>query len=108
MPECTEAERAYLEACLQAGANPGRGLLDAIAAERLTPELRETVIRTEMARIVAYRANEEAWVRIDAAGAHDSTRRRLETDIRNEAERRLDAPTDPEPIEPASTGRLRQ
>jgi hypothetical protein len=101
MPDCTEAERAYLEACLQAGANPGRGLLDAIATERLTPELREEAIRARMAFQRAAITDTKAWQRIDAAGLHGPAREKLYQEINAEAEKRL-----VEPVE--STGRLRQ
>jgi hypothetical protein len=108
MPECTEAERAYLEACLSAGVNPGSGLLDGVAKERLTPELREAAIAAHIGTIRAHRIDSAVWERIEATGVHGSARIELYRDIEDEAEKRIDAPKDPEPIEPASTGRLRQ
>ncbi len=107
MPTCTEAERAYLEACLSAGVNPGSELLDGVTKERLTPELREAAIASHIGTIRANRIDSAVWKRIEATGVHGPARIALYRDIETEADKRLEAAKDPEPVDPVSTGRLR-
>jgi len=93
VPECTEAERALLDAHLQ-GAS-GEALQRAVGrvqAERLTPELRERVVRACLAQRRANQQADEAWSALTAAtGISGSGIEGIWNELHREAKQRLEA-----------------
>jgi hypothetical protein len=92
MPECTEAERAYLEACLKGGLAPDEeSLRTAVVTERTTGEVMDKLVSAMVERKEKDAAFSKLWAASSLEHLSHSDRATMYDAICQAANKRLGA-----------------